>query len=41
MHEAQAEGRILDRARDDVRDGVLVAQDLDRRLQPLDLEWPA
>ena len=38
MHEAQAEGGVLDRAGDDVRDGVLVAQDLDRRLQPLGLE---
>ena len=33
MDVAQAEGGILDRARDDVRHRVLVAQDLDRRLQ--------
>ena len=38
MHEAQAEGGILDRARDDVRDRLLVAHDLDRRLQPLGVE---
>ena len=33
MDVAQAERGILDRARDDVRHGVLVAQDLDRRLE--------
>ena len=41
VHVAQAEGGILDRARDDVRHGVLVAQDLDRRLQPLGLDVAA
>jgi hypothetical protein len=41
VDEAEAESGILDRTGDDVRHGVLVAQDLDRAFSPLASKRPA